>query len=187
MRRYRRGLFCAGLLAVAVAAFPLAAAHAAPRNGSVAVLGLEPVDVPESLTQAVTDAVRQRATAGGLRVVAAKDFVELKMVFNCDGESPSCMAQAGKSLGADLLVYGSVKRGGKGELQVALKLLDVGSGSIQQFINESIPQAALEGAALKSTSTRWFNALFCHRAQGPAQCGQRSSGRIGFARRADRW
>src|SRR5678815_1395208 len=73
-----------------------AAAHADP---NVAVLGIEPVDVPEQLTQALTDALRQRAAATpGIRVVQGKDLVEMKMIFGCDGEQASCMAQAGRSL-----------------------------------------------------------------------------------------
>ena len=78
----------------------------------MAVLGLESIDVPEPLAQQLTDALRQRAAAtAGVRLVQGKDLIEIKMVFGCDGELPACMAQAGKALGADKLLYGTVKKG----------------------------------------------------------------------------
>ena len=40
----------------------------------------------------------------------ARTSIEMKMVFGCDGEQPACMAQAGKSLGADKLLYGTLKK-----------------------------------------------------------------------------
>src|SRR5437764_831142 len=90
----------AALIALSVASTAQAA------DVSVAVLGLEPVDVPEPLAQQLTDALRQRAAStGGVRMVQGKDLIEVKMVFGCDGELPACMAQAGKTLGAEKLLY----------------------------------------------------------------------------------
>src|SRR5678815_2516577 len=120
MRRYRL------LLILAVLAAMGGAAQAA--DPSVAVLGIEPVDVPEALTQSLTDALRQRASSTpGVRTVPGKDLVEMKMIFGCDGEQATCMAQAGRSLGADKLLYGTLKKAGKSSNNVvaALKLLDV--------------------------------------------------------------
>src|SRR5579859_6037220 len=123
MRRY---------LASSAVFFAAAVAHADP---SVAVLGIEPVDVPEQVSQAVTDALRQRAAATpGIRVVPGKDLVEMKMIFGCDGEQASCMAQAGRSLGANKLLYGTLKKATKNGSHVvaALKLLDVNTGVIER-------------------------------------------------------
>src|SRR5256885_11482732 len=128
MRRY---LVSSALLLAATVA------HAADPN--VAVLGIEPVDVPEQLSQAVTDALRQRAAStAGIRVVPGKDLVEMKMIFGCDGEQATCMAQAGRSLGADKLLYGTLKKATKNGSHVvaALKLLDVNTGVIEKFVNE---------------------------------------------------
>src|SRR5437763_15661777 len=84
----------------------LVASSAQAADVSVAVLGLEPVDVPEPLAQQITDALRQRAAStAGLRMVQGKDLLEIKMVFGCPEELPACMAQAGKALGADQLRY----------------------------------------------------------------------------------
>src|SRR5262245_37301689 len=74
---------------------------------TVAVLGIEAVDLPHSFAQQLTDALRQKAAATpGLKLLPGKDLIEMKMVFGCDGETPSCMAQAGKALNAEKLLYG---------------------------------------------------------------------------------
>jgi hypothetical protein len=73
-------------------------------------------------------------------MVPGKDLIELKMIFNCDLEAPSCIAQAGRSLGVQKLIYGSVsaKPGAKSNVVwVSLKLLDVGSGTIERVVSES--------------------------------------------------
>src|SRR5438874_7464330 len=130
MPRYSTILAALGVL---LAAPP---AVAAP-DVSVAVLGLEPVDVPEPLAQQLTDALRQRASStGGVRMVQGKDLIEVKMVFGCDGELPACMAQAGKTLGAEKLLYGTVKKGAsKTTVTVAPKLLDVKTAVVEKFVN----------------------------------------------------
>src|SRR6185312_9305210 len=129
-------------------------ASAAP-DVSVAVLGLEPVDVPEPLAQQLTDALRQRASStSGVRTVQGKDLIEVKMVFGCDGELPACMAQAGKTLGADKLLYGTVKKGGsKNTVTVALKLLDVKTAVVEKFVNDTVQKRELAAAA------KWFGQL----------------------------
>jgi hypothetical protein len=134
-------------------------AGAAPDVG-VAVLGLEPVEVPESLAQQVTDALRQRAAAtGGVRVVQGKDLIEIKMIFNCDGEAPACMAQAGKSLGADKLLYGVIKKGPKASFSLALKLLDVKTATVEKFINDSAGKRELSAGQVNVVASKWFAQL----------------------------
>jgi hypothetical protein len=128
---------------------------------SVAVLGLEPVDVPEPLAQQLTDALRQRAAAtGGVRVVQGKDLIEVKMVFGCDGELPACMAQAGKTLGAEKLLYGTVKKGSsKTTVTVALKLLDVKTAVVEKFVNDTVQKRELAVANVNAAAGRWFGQL----------------------------
>jgi opacity protein-like surface antigen len=146
-------------LAAALLAAP-ASAVAAP-DVSVAVLGLEPIDVPEPLAQQLTDALRQRAAStGGVRMVQGKDLIEVKMVFGCDGELPACMAQAGKTLGADKLLYGTIKKGpSKTTVTVALKLLDVKTAVVEKFVNDTVQKRELAGANVNASATRWFGQL----------------------------
>ena len=146
----------AALLALLVASTASAAGDV-----SVAVLGLEPVDVPEPLAQQLTDALRQRASStGGVRMVQGKDLIEVKMVFGCDGELPACMAQAGKTLGADKLLYGTVKKGAnKTTVTVALKLLDVKTAVVEKFVNDTVQKRELAGNNVNSVAGRWFGQL----------------------------
>src|SRR5437763_4980728 len=154
MRRYCT-LFI-GLCALGVAS----GVHAAP-DVSVAVLGIEPVDVPESLAQQLTDALRQKAAStGGVRMVQGKDLIEMKMVFGCDGELPACMAQAGKTLGADKLLYGTLKKGtSKTTVTVALKLLDDKTAVVEKFVNDTVQKRELAGNNVIGVAARWFGQL----------------------------
>jgi hypothetical protein len=155
MPRYSSVL--AALVGLVLAA---SSASAAP-DVSVAVLGLEPVDVPEPLAQQLTDALRQRASStSGVRTVQGKDLIEVKMVFGCDGELPACMAQAGKTLGADKLLYGVVKKGGsKNTVTVALKLLDVKTAVVEKFVNDTVQKRELAGANVNAAAAKWFGQL----------------------------
>ncbi|HEX8951054.1 MAG TPA: PEGA domain-containing protein [Polyangia bacterium] len=147
------------LLAALVVLFMASIAQAA--DVSVAVLGLEPVDVPEPLAQQLTDALRQRVSAtSGVRMVQGKDLIEVKMVFGCDGELPACMAQAGKTLGTDKLLYGTVKKGGgKNTVTVALKLLDVKTAVVEKFVNDTVQKRELAGSNVNGVAARWFGQL----------------------------
>jgi PEGA domain len=156
MRRY---------LASSALALAMLAPTAAQADPTVAVLGIEPLDVPEQLGQAVTDALRQRAAATpGIRVVPGKDLVEMKMIFGCDGEQASCMAQAGRSLGAEKLLYGTIKKAGQGRgagtnVVVGLKLLDVNTGLIERFVNETVTRRDIAPGYVSPLASKWFAAL----------------------------
>jgi len=150
------------LAVLAVATLTLGVgASASAAEVSVAVLGLEPVDVPEPLAQQLTDALRQRASStSGIRMVQGKDLIEVKMVFGCDGELPACMAQAGKTLGADKLLYGTVKKGSsKTTVTVALKLLDVKTAVVEKFVNDTVQKRELAGNNVNAAAGRWFGQL----------------------------
>jgi hypothetical protein len=154
MRRY-----LLTIIAVALGLFFARAATAA--EVGVAVLGIEPIDVPEPLAQQLTDALRQRATnTAGVHMLPGKDLIEVKMVFGCDGETPTCMAQAGRTIGADKLIYGTLKKGGtKINVIVALKLLDVKTATVERFVNDTVPKRELAGNNVNASAARWFGQL----------------------------
>jgi hypothetical protein len=154
MRRYLVSL----MMLAAALGFARAATAA---EVSVAVLGIEPIDVPEPLAQQLTDALRQRASStAGVHMVQGKDLIEVKMVFGCDGETPACMAQAGKSLGTDKLLYGTIKRATpKTNVTVALKLLDVKTAVVEKFVNDTVPKRELADKNVNASAARWFAAL----------------------------
>lgn len=159
MRRYSTTAATAVGLGVALAIFAPATVRAA--DPSIAVLGLEAVEVPENLAGALTDALRQRAAAtAGVRVLPAKDLIEIKMVFGCDENAPSCMAQAGKSLNADKLLYGTLRKGkGRDGISVALKLLDVKLGTVERQVSDEVPRRSLAPGAVQQMAARYFTQL----------------------------
>src|SRR5262245_27147970 len=114
----------------------------AAEGGEVAatvVLGIEPLEgATDSLAADITDALRQRVAATkGYQLLQGKDLVEVKLVFACPDAAPACMSQAGKSLGADKLIFGNVKRAGN-DYQVTLKLLDVSRAVVESFTAETV-------------------------------------------------
>lgn len=144
-----------------VALLATSAGGSAWAQGSVAVLGVEHIDVPDSLAQQLTDALRQRVSGtSGIRAVQGKELIEIKMVFSCESEAPACMAQAGKSLGADKLLYGTLKKGSKpNSVVVALKLLDVKTASVEKFVNETVSKRDLAAGSVNSSAAKWFSSL----------------------------
>ena len=92
------------LLLLLASLVPGPAAHAAAAEAGIptTVLGLEPLEgVPDTLSADITDALRQRVAATkDYQLLQGKDLVEVKLVFACPDEAPSCLSQAGKSLGA---------------------------------------------------------------------------------------
>ena len=98
----------------------------ASADTSLAVLGVESIGAPGQLAQAITEALRQRAqTTLGIRPIAAKDLIEMKLIFGCDVETANCMAQAGKSLGAEKLILMTDVEGVKDRSGRLLSTLDV--------------------------------------------------------------
>ena len=153
------------LIALALTAFILTvtlaagAAQAGPDEPATAVLGLETQDVAPRLADEIADLLRQNvASSHDLRLGAGRDLVELKLVFSCADEGSACMAQAGKSLNVDRLIYGSIKRSGD-SYAVWLKLFDVKREKIESWVSETVPRERLAGAALKPIVTRWFYKL----------------------------
>jgi hypothetical protein len=153
------------LIALALTAFILTvtlasgSAQAGPDDPATAVLGLETQDVAPRLADEIAELLRQNvASSHDLRLGAGRDLVELKLVFSCADEGSACMAQAGRSLNVDRLIYGSIKRSGDGYV-VWLKLFDVKREKIESWVSETVPKERLAGAALKPIVTRWFYKL----------------------------
>src|SRR5574338_762699 len=101
---------------------------------SIAVLGLEVIDQNGTPTAADTqaakelsDGLRARAKAGTgpyqLAPGSDKELIDQKLLNNCDSEAAACMSAIGNQLGADVLMYGHLKKDGK-QYVVSLKVLD---------------------------------------------------------------
>jgi PEGA domain len=149
-RRHR--LLARATLALALVVPSVAAAD------SIAVLGVEPGDAPSSLATALTDGLRKRAgETAGVKLVPSKDFMEMKMLFGCMDPATiaTCLVPAGKSLGADKLIVGTLDQKKKGKkIKVSLKLVDSAAGTVVRSMDEEVAPSEVVGNA-----SRWFSAL----------------------------
>src|SRR3569623_573361 len=155
-----------GLILLALcASSPLlapASARAAGDGPATAVLGLESTDVPPAVVDAISEELRQRVSAArDMRLVSGKDLVELKLVFSCADEGHACMAQAGKSLDADRLIYGSVKKDGN-DVAVWLKSFDVHHERVDNWLTDKLPGKQTDADGIRTAVARWFAKLTGH-------------------------
>lgn len=108
---------------------------AAVKPMKVGVLGIESTeDTPamNAVADDVTQKLRGEFRDAGHTLSADRDFIEMKLVF-CEGTAaPECMAKAGKSLGVDKLVYGTLTRDASGKPQLTITHLDVASQKTEQ-------------------------------------------------------
>jgi len=155
----------AGLSSVALAASLTVAvlpsrAYAEGGDVATAVLGIEPLEgAPDAVAAEMTDALRQRVAATkGYQLLQGKDLVEVKLVFACPDAAPACMSTAGKSLGADKLIFGNVKRAGN-DFQLTLKLLDVSRAVVESFTAETVPKKHADASGLRSLAPAWLAKL----------------------------
>jgi hypothetical protein len=68
------------------------------------------------------------------------------------------MSTAGKSLGADKLIFGNVKRAGN-DFQLTLKLLDVSRAVVESFTAETVPKKHADASGLRSLAPAWLAKL----------------------------
>jgi hypothetical protein len=170
MRKKWRPMRLAGLpflvlaptLTLTLTALAPSRAHAAEGGGdaATAVLGIEPLEgTPDAVAAEMTDALRQRVAATkGYQLLQGKDLVEVKLVFACPDAAPACMSAAGKSLGADKLIFGNVKRVGN-DYQLTLKLLDVSRAVVESFTAETVPKKHADASGLRSLAPGWLAKL----------------------------
>ncbi|HEY2901518.1 MAG TPA: PEGA domain-containing protein, partial [Polyangia bacterium] len=145
-----------GGISPALAASPAASSTA---SAAISVLGLEAIDVPDTIAQEVTEALRQKiAATPGMLLVAGKDLVEIKLIFACSDESSACMAQAGTTLGAAKLIFGNVRRVGA-DYMVTLKNVDVARAIVEGATSDSIPIKRAEPTVFQARTAHWLAKL----------------------------
>lgn len=126
------------LIACASVALVVAAEQRADAKPKLGVLGIEPVDEGDAssvdkttaLAHSLTEGLRAAARRAGSKYDAApngnKELGELKLVSDCLDETVECMASIGRDVGADRLMFGHLKKQGKGYTFV-VQLLNVGT------------------------------------------------------------
>jgi len=163
----RSGSTMSGKLLLAVGVWGLATlsvgapvALAQSGNAPIAVLGLDASDgAPATVANTITDALKQRVSAAkGFKLMPGKELMEVKLIFSCPDEAPSCMAQAAKSLGVEKLIFGSVKKSADGYL-VTLKMLDTSKGRVDAWVAEQIARTQATAPGLRGPVQKWFATL----------------------------
>ena len=132
---------------------------------TIAVLGLEVIDngnVDKETTRAalrLAHELREQAKRPdgkyGFAPNSAKDLLELKLLSGCSDEGRTCMADIGKNLGADRLLYGKLERRRRG-YQVSLKLLNTKTKQMEKTTSELIPAADLKSNKIN----KWARSLY---------------------------
>jgi len=121
-------------LVAALFLIALTSSNALANKPTVAILGLEVVDpggidaTSTSVAHDLTEGLRSRAKAGAgpyqLAIGSDKELIDEKLIHNCDTEAIACMAEIGKNLGANFLIYGRLEKKPTG-YAVTINLLNV--------------------------------------------------------------
>ncbi|MGE0398906.1 MAG: hypothetical protein AB7T06_19510 [Kofleriaceae bacterium] len=168
-----RGFVPVVLIAGLVVAFARAPAFADDRP-RVAVLGLEvtsAVDVRTTeLAHDLTEGMRARARVGsGPYAYAAsseRELIDEKLIKGCDDERPACMAEIGKELDANVIVYGKLEKEDK-VVKMSLQLLDVDKKTKINRITVNVPLGASK-EEVKTVARRAYEELAGASASGGA-------------------
>jgi hypothetical protein len=124
---------------ILLATFVVATPGRAEAKQKLAVLGVEAEDGSEStadttanLARWLTQGMRARAGKASKYEVPAsanKDLAEMKLLSDCLDEKPECMAQMGKDLGVERMIFGKLSRTKQG-WNVSLKLINIQTRSV---------------------------------------------------------
>lgn len=137
-----------------VLAFAASTAVARPK---VAVLGLEvkggtsaidktSTSIAHELTEGLRTRARARTGPYSLAPKSDKELIDQKLIKSCDDEGTGCMAEIGKDLGADFLIYGRVEKESDG-YTATMHLLDVAKQTRLNTIAVPVPAGTVAADA----------------------------------------
>lgn len=140
-------------MAVPAPTLPIAIALEAPG----AVLGLDSSDraAGDALTKALRKAFAKRGIAGGQEM----SLREMRLTMGCENDAPKCLAEGGKAMQVEQIVYGYLDKK-DGAYVLRLALLDVGSGTVStSTTSKKLSPAQLSSAQIEDTATAAVNEL----------------------------
>lgn len=157
-------------LGAALTLLGLGGAAGAATPVTVGLLGIDGSTVPAGMGQTVTDTLRRLVPQlSGMSVKPhSQDAVEVKAIFDCQDERPSCMAQIGRSLSVNRLIFGTVKRQPGGAFTIQLKQLNVADATVDKFVNETVQAGVLQqpNPQLDTLAQRWLHVLLVEGLRG---------------------
>ncbi|HET6584299.1 MAG TPA: hypothetical protein VFG69_12640, partial [Nannocystaceae bacterium] len=121
------------------------------------ILGLESEDAAagEALTKALRTAFQKRGLGGGQEM----SLVELRLTMGCSGDDPKCLAEGGKAIEVRRLVYGSLKKTGKGGYMLQLNMLDVPGASLEKELGRPLSASDLSRDKIDATAAAIVQAM----------------------------
>ena len=144
---------CAGACASRKPPAPVTPRAAAPAQQpkKLAWLPVDMFDAPD-VARTINDHLgRLKLPGTGDSVKAAVSLEMAQLAIECTEQTPACYRAVGKSLGADQMVWGELRRGPtpKKSIRVTLALFDVRAGTPPKRVEKTFddPQAARAGVA----------------------------------------
>lgn len=139
-----RGL--TGLLLLTLAVGWPAAALA---DASVVVLGLRSVEGDDDLANTITEELRVAAkgVTGWAVLERSVSMAQMMLAHGCDDVDATCLSEIAKGLGAERIIYGTIRRtSARDDYDFSLDLssFDAASGRIEQTVTEVVPKAETE-------------------------------------------
>lgn len=127
--------------------FPGSAAALA-KDASVLGLESEDADAAKKLTAALRKVFAARGIGGGQEL----PLVELKLTMGCEGDDVACLAEGGKTLGVDKLVYGHLRPAAGGGYSIDLQLLNVTDAKVERDVSADVGVEDLAPDAIDQTA-----------------------------------
>jgi hypothetical protein len=147
-------------------------AATAAAEGS-AVLGLEGDDAEKA--KALTAALRKQLAARGKAGARDMTMAELKLTMGCGDTDYACIAEGGKSLAVDELIYGALN-GSAPEYMLSLTVLDVGKARVSNGLQTSLSADKLAPGAIDATAEELVTRLLGPASSGAAPAGGGATG-----------
>jgi hypothetical protein len=130
----------------------LAMSLAANVEDSAAILGLESDDAAAG--EALTKALRKAFAERGMSSAQEMSLLELRLTMGCDDDSAKCLAEGGKAIDARRLVYGYLKKSGRGSYTLKMFMLDVGAATVDRDSTTPLSAADLSPGKIDATATK---------------------------------
>ncbi len=135
-------------LALSLSLLPAPAAAAPAGKGSVLTLEGDDPAKGVGLTKALQAEFAARGISGGRDM----SLSELKLTMGCDEPpSPRCLADGGKTLGVDTMIYGSLNKSKTGHV-VTLNLLETGTANVAKVVTAEYPAGAMDSGNVQATA-----------------------------------
>lgn len=149
----------------ALAVMGLASNALAQGRGPLVILGLRAPDGDDEAAANATSALRRAARSSGFEVPNDSPALEQSMAsFGCDDSlPPTCLSQIAGDLHAQRMVYGQVRRHGRGRdavLSIQVSLFDMASSNTTGHDQVEVPRAmAQDSDSLTHSASRLIGTI----------------------------